>query len=442
MAGPSTGQIGPDVIVAELTGPSLWGQIGGVSAYSLGTTSCNLGDEDLLWDDETNDGTPGNLHPVIAQNMFRLKDGRFEQIGMSWLKHGFFALNQNGLCGFPCDPAPGFGTALGPGCSDPYSSGLNGSQTGLGARFEINAATGEYPWPFTGDGTSGNSLFKRIQVQNTDLDPSLNAGAIYFGEGHYVTPDDAAAGNDNNNASYREMRVNSLGSNGWSMSYVGGTQRGKPAILAWKDYDPTVETVPVDVEGDGRFWVAYQVTDNGDGTWRYEYAVHNLSSDRSGGSLTIPVGSGVTVTNAGFKDIDYHSGEPWDNTDWSVSVGSDEIVWASPQTFAQNPNSNALRWGTLYNFWFTADSAPEEAQISLGLFKPGPGTEIKINGLVPTAIAGCLADVNGNGELDPGDFTAWTVAYSANDPAADQNEDGIIDPSDFNAWLVNYNNGC
>ena len=33
----------------------------------------------------------------------------------------------------------------------------------------------------------------------TDLDPAQNAGALYFGEGHYVTPDDAAAGNDDNN---------------------------------------------------------------------------------------------------------------------------------------------------------------------------------------------------------------------------------------------------
>ncbi|MGP1271711.1 MAG: GC-type dockerin domain-anchored protein [Phycisphaerales bacterium] len=50
-----------------------------------------------------------------------------------------------------------------------------------------------------------------------------------------------------------------------------------------------------------------------------------------------------------------------------------------------------------------------------------------------------LADVNGDGVVDPSDFTAWVVAYNNGDPAADQNCDGVIDPSDFTAWVVNYN---
>ncbi|MGP1273381.1 MAG: GC-type dockerin domain-anchored protein [Phycisphaerales bacterium] len=54
----------------------------------------------------------------------------------------------------------------------------------------------------------------------------------------------------------------------------------------------------------------------------------------------------------------------------------------------------------------------------------------------------CVADVNGDGLLTPGDFTAWVAAYNAGDPAADQNADGLIQPDDFAAWISNYNAGC
>lgn len=54
----------------------------------------------------------------------------------------------------------------------------------------------------------------------------------------------------------------------------------------------------------------------------------------------------------------------------------------------------------------------------------------------------CPADVNGDGELDPSDFTAWIIAYNAQDPAADVNRDGSIDPRDFTAWLISYQTGC
>ncbi|MGP1273254.1 MAG: beta-propeller fold lactonase family protein [Phycisphaerales bacterium] len=54
----------------------------------------------------------------------------------------------------------------------------------------------------------------------------------------------------------------------------------------------------------------------------------------------------------------------------------------------------------------------------------------------------CLADVNGNGVVDPGDFTAWVTAYNAQAPGCDQNNDGACTPDDFTAWVVNYNTGC
>ena len=105
--------VGPDVIVGELVGVTNYSSNGGIEAFAIGTTSCNIGDEELLWIANS------NQHPVIGQNLFRLKGGRFEQVGQAWLKHGFTALQQN-ACGCGCNPS-GTGTRLGVGCSDPYS---------------------------------------------------------------------------------------------------------------------------------------------------------------------------------------------------------------------------------------------------------------------------------------------------------------------------------
>jgi hypothetical protein len=56
--------------------------------------------------------------------------------------------------------------------------------------------------------------------------------------------------------------------------------------------------------------------------------------------------------------------------------------------------------------------------------------------------ANCLADVNGNGVADPGDFTAWINAFNNNDSAADQNCDLTVTPTDFTAWIANFTAGC
>ncbi|MEM9662174.1 MAG: reprolysin-like metallopeptidase [Planctomycetota bacterium] len=54
----------------------------------------------------------------------------------------------------------------------------------------------------------------------------------------------------------------------------------------------------------------------------------------------------------------------------------------------------------------------------------------------------CLADVNGNGVADPGDFNAWVIAFNNQAPECDQNGDGLCNPGDFNAWVINFNAGC
>ena len=354
------GSKAPDVIVGELVGTSRYGNIGGVTAYSVGTTSCNLGSCWLNW---FNQGTSPE-HPVIGQNMFRLKDGRFEQIGQAWLKHGYTALQQSTCAS--CTAAPN-GTHLGVNCSDPYDSGLNGTQSRLGPKEDVNPNTGIFPFPDARIGLTGDVIYKRLQVHDTDLNPTLNAGAVYFVEGQYVTRDDAASKNQSNNASYRSVTVGAAPN--FSLTLTGTTQRQKAGIEAWKATDATVTQTSIK-GSDGTFLLAAKVTSLGGGLYHYEYAVQNLNNHRAGQSFTVPIQPGTTVTNVGFHDVDYHSGEPFSGTDWTPTVTATSVRWETTP-YATNVNANALRWGTLYNFRFDANVAPGTSAISIDLFKPG-----------------------------------------------------------------------
>lgn len=387
---------GPDVVVFDLYDTSYEGSLGGSSAYAVGTESCNRGDWPVEWVSASQDS---NEHPVIAQNLYRLKDGRLEQLGQSWLKHGFLSIN-----GSACDTCvypPNGSAQLGVGCSDPYSAGLNGSQGNLGPRSEVNAFTGVFPVPFSEpDGGSFNTLSGRIVVDTDDVTPALNPGALYFIEGQYVTQDDAAWGNALNNASYRKVTVGGS----LSLAFDGPTHETFPAIYAWNAQDPTVTVQRVDIPGEGSFFMASKVSDNGNGTWRYEYAVFNLNSHRSARSFSIPINDDTAVTNSGFHDVDSHSGEPYDLTDWSITVdnGAGWVTW-STDDFATNENANALRWGTMYNFWFDADAAPLSGGAQIGLFRPGSPGFVEAVVAAPSAGSSFIfAD-----GFETGDLSAW-----------------------------------
>ena len=291
---------GPDVIVGDLPEVEGYGTFAGISSFAVGTTSCNVGTEQLEWIDKS------NRHPVIAQNLYRLADGRFEQLGMSWLKHGFGALQLD----FCCDCAPsGSFELLGVGCSDPYTAGLNGFQPGIGPRYDVNGFTGEFSYPYSTIDQVGDIAFKRLQVVHSDLDPALHPGAQYYAEGHYVAPDDAAAGNGSNNASYRRVRVLDYTPQSVELTLVGTTVPESPAIRAWAAVDPAVTVADVPVPGEGLFLLGHRVSHNGDGTWHYEYALHNLNSDLAGGSFSVPVFDGVDLENIGFHGVERHSGD-------------------------------------------------------------------------------------------------------------------------------------
>ena len=398
----------PDVIVGSLHQEQRYGHVGDITSFSIGTNSCNVGTCWLNWFAHSSGSSE---HPVIGQSMYRLKDGRFEQVGQSWLKHGFTALSL-GLCSPDCIGTSG--THLGVNCSDPYSSNLNGQQSNLGPKFEVNAQAGTHPHPFATAGQTGNSIFKRLQVHDADLDPALNGGAQYWVEGQYITKDDAEAGRANNNASHRPITVSGSGTF-FDIAFAGSTVREQPAIREWAELDPAVDMIDIQVPKDGLFILGAKATALGGGVWHYEYAVHNLNSLRSGGTFSVPIPDGATITNIGFHDVDYHSGEPYPGTDWTHNGGADfKVEWAT-EPAAQNPNANAIRWGTTYNFRFDADVEPATHDVTLGLFRPGSPSAIVVQTFTPSL---CDAD----GTCGPGE-TCHNCSDDCADNSCDVGED-------------------
>jgi hypothetical protein len=108
----------------------------GIVSMSMSTTICNVGTVDVPWLAPMQEN-----HPVIHMALYRLLNNRFEQVGISWMKHGFFALSDNdcSTCQHPSD-----GTWLGVGCSDTYGVDNNMDRDFLGPRSEVNPYTAHW----------------------------------------------------------------------------------------------------------------------------------------------------------------------------------------------------------------------------------------------------------------------------------------------------------
>jgi hypothetical protein len=494
---------GPDVIVGALPnisafGQGVWPVTGGTTyvAYSVGTTSCNIGNQQLLWNPN-----PAVTHPVMPQGIYRVKNGVMQQVGQSWVKHGFCALQET-LCG-ACTPAgSGCPTVLGIGCSDPYSSSLNGSQTDLKSRYGINAATGVYSGSYANPAIPSGyptNIRCRIHVPKNDLDPILNTGAKYVIEGMYIQPQDAASGNSANNGSYRtfdnfiiagfftgtpsipvQHTIVSVGttnfmaigasqnvvgtvfnctgpgsgtgtasrysiSTGYPLTLTGTTTQMTPAIYYWQTQHTDVATRGYDVAGDGRFIVASRAFLNANGTYHYAYAVANFNSDRNGSYFSVPVDSSVTVTNITAVSPFNHSGDTASNDPWTSTNTGGVLTWSCPAAASESV-AHSIRWGTMHTFEFDANTAPTTSAssgLTVGIYKAAttasPATSIAVLGYKPTPFTPPCApsDLNCDGSVNGLDLAAFLACWGTT-TCGDTNSDGRADGNDLANILAGW----
>jgi len=446
----------PDIIVADISGDHIvqdvhrWGTLNGITAYSFSGTSCNIG---TCWADWFMDD---NTHPVIAQNMFQLKDGRFQQIGQSWVKHAWGS-DVGNMCG-TCNP--GDYSHMGVNCSDLYDTTGNGLQHRLGDKVEINPYNGYYPFPQAALNTTGNAIYKRLQVHNSDLDPALSPGSKYFVEMQYLQYQDASLQNGANNASYRPVTVTGNNVNSiYNITLAGETHISQPAITAWKAADPSVILTTAGLSSDGTLYLGTKVTYRGGGIWRYEYAIQNLNAAWAPLALQVPIPAGVTVTGSGYHDVDYHSDSKQDNGAWGRTTTATAVQWKANTLVINGLVPNRLRWGTLYNFRVDANAPPGTHAILLGYNEPPLptyGVSLSIPTLTPSVCdtdgicdagetcASCPADCSaqgggsgccGNGSCEVGETEAICFADCGQALAAesmcgdgiDGDRDGLVD---------------
>ncbi|MFT3684854.1 MAG: GC-type dockerin domain-anchored protein [Phycisphaerales bacterium] len=471
---------GPDVTVGDCIDISQYGTgtvwvansagtstLSGVRSYAIGTTSWNIGNIPVEWQ------ASNQLHPVIGQQMYRYKGGKFEQIGISWLKHGFLSTNSND---FPemgtCDVPAAGGAELGVNCSDTYGSSLNGGRSYLGPRFDVNPTTGVFTYPWTsvvGTYSNTDQIARRLVVLDSDVVPAQNTGAEYYGDTVYITQDDAQWNNGRDNYSSRKLVSSSVassptfsaatvrrttalelwamektgaGDTGINLSYLDYPERVMNVVNKWTPWTsssphatmlPSAQWTTFASTIQGRFLAASRVSQNADTTWNYDYMVMNINSNRAGASFGVRLPSGAAVSNIEFKAPLYHSGERTLNNPWLNNAGANgQMVFTVDPTTRQYTvpgmasavtfNPNALMWGTMYSFRFTTGAAPVQGNARLNLFRPAPdatgfqGSSLAVADLKVPAV--CLADIGGvggfatpDGVLDNNDFIAFIDAF-------------------------------
>lgn len=417
---------GADIRIGEISDFSQFGREGSEVGCGIASATCNAGGDPLDW--YTN---PDPRHPFITSAAYRLEADRLVQIGLSWAKHGFGAA-QADVCALGCIPHPD-NTRLGVGCSDTYGASTNAFQGNLGPRSEIDPFTGAFVYAtslLAQGGGPYDGVERRLRLHDDDLDPVHHAGATWICEVYVLAHDDV---DRTDSLAWQPFVPSGVPGGTWSFDTSATTTVGA-AIHAWTGA-PVVE-VPEPTGADGRVYLAAKAIDIGGGLWRYEYALQNLDLRAGIGTFSVPVSGSVAVDGIGFHAPVQH--EPgYDDEPWSAVRTSDAVIWQT-DAVGSATTGNPLRWGALYNFWFTAAAPPVEVAVSLGVHEasPTPLLVASVVGPEPGAPAVTFrrGDLNEDGAIDISDPIAGLICLFACIPACpdahDVNDDGAWDIAD------------
>lgn len=313
-------------------------------------------------------------HPYLVWNLYRIADGRLEQIGVSGLKHAFLTINFN--CTINCGSggvSGGNGHILWPGCRDVYGVGNNDAPGDLGPRGGVNPRTGVFVsrgsfFDQNADGNQDNSSSapgeNRMMVERGDLE---TPDAEYLFESWYVIRDDVDIFNS---MGFRPVTPNNPSGDNWTYG-LGPFEQGA-AVDQWAEPGGTPESGAMNAQfqdsGIGRFKVLARVEALPDERWRYSYFVMNYDVER--GIDGFAVLADTPVDNAYFHDPD-----PDGVNDWPLAT-DDGLRFNAP---AGNP----LGWGIGYSFGFDADQPPVAREVEIRLGTDAPTDSVTLDLLGP-----------------------------------------------------------
>jgi hypothetical protein len=88
-AAPTSAQLtpGPDLITGDVFNLTQLGREGSRVGLAMGVAVCNRGNTRVHFV-----ALPAVDHPALVENLYRLKDDRFEQVGQSWALHDYAPL--------------------------------------------------------------------------------------------------------------------------------------------------------------------------------------------------------------------------------------------------------------------------------------------------------------------------------------------------------------